>query len=684
MSLGGALAWLRARLMRHPPAGHPVGEPRFLEAKELAKSGRHAEAELALRAILASAPRHAGAQFVLGNVLRLRGDPAGAAQAFEATLRLDSQHVAARYGLAQIERDLGHPARAEALLRQVLAQQPGFSAAAEMLATILAADGRGDTALEVLDALAEGAKQEAPILRLRARIEVRLGRVAEAEAHLRAALALNAGDAAAAGALGLLLATRRQWQAAAELLEQALALRAGSVAEWSALAQASQALGRHARAIALYADVLAQAPGDAVSRVACAVSLYREGRAEEAARHLEQVLETDAADAEVRRKLAMCYVEIGRDREAATLAAQALARDPGLVDAHAVHGLALQHLGEFEAAERAYDALLARQPGHADARWYRARLLLADARWSQGWTDFAWRWDRKASVPRPPLTQPLWQGEPLEGRRLLLYGEQGLGDEIMFVSCVPDLLAAGVDCTLACDPRLASLFARSFPGAQVRGIESTDALVALPCDVQAATGDLPRSLRSRASDFPVHAAYLRADPERIAHWRAQLDRLGPGPKIGVSWRGGTRLTRSVVRSLAPGDLAPVLELPGPTWVSLQYGSVDDDLASLFDTHGIAIHHWCAAIDDYDETAALVSALDLVVSVCTSVVHLSGALGRETCVLVPSAAEWRYGRGGEAMPWYPSVRLFRQTREGDWSGPTGAIRAALISRFGLQK
>jgi len=683
MTRGGALAWLRARLGRPTPASARV-ESKFDSAKELAKAGRHADAEQALQGILRIAPDHSGAQFVLGNVLRLRGDFAGSAHAFEATLALDSGHVAARYGLAQLAIDLGDATQAETLLRQVLAMQPGFVAATAALGALLMADGRTDAALQMVDALPEDAIRQAPILRLRARLAVHEGRAEAAEAYLRAALALAPGDAGAAGALGQLLSGRRQWQEAADWLEKALAQHPGSIAEWRALAQAAQGLGRHARAVEAYARVLDEAPEDTSARIACAISLYRDGRSAQAASHLERVLAAAPADAELMRKLAMCYVEVGRDREAATLAARALALDPALTDAHAVHGLACQHLGEFEAAERAYDALLAREPDHADARWYRARLLLADGRWSLGWEDFAWRWDRKASAVRPALPQPRWGGEPLEGGRLLLYGEQGIGDEIMFASCVPDLLATGAACTLACDARLATLFTRSFPGARVRGIDSPDALASEPCDRQAAVGDLPRMLRSRTKDFPAHAGYLRADPERVEHWRRELDRLGGGPKIGISWRGGTRLTRGGVRSLDPAVLVPVLGLPGLTWVSLQYGAVDADLVALFDAHGIAIHHWPSAIDDYDETAALVSALDLVVSVCTAVVHLSGALGREAWVLTPSAAEWRYGRRGESMPWYPSVRLFRQLAGGDWSGPIEAVRDDLVSRFARQK
>ena len=167
----------------------------------------------------------------------------------------------------------------------------------------------------------------------------------------------------------------------------------------------------------------------------------------------------------------------------------------------------------------------------------------------------------------------------------------------------------------------------------------------------------------------------------MAYWRARLDALGPGAKIGISWRGGTTRTRRRLRSISLGDWRPVLDLPGATFVSLQYHRDAPEEVDAFrrDT-GVAIHHWQDAIDDYDETAALVCALDAVVSVCTAVVHLGGALGRPVYVVVPFSPEWRYGLVGDSMPWYPSVKLFRQREVGEWTGPIAEIRDALRTGF----
>ena len=180
--------------------------------------------------------------------------------------------------------------------------------------------------------------------------------------------------------------------------------------------------------------------------------------------------------------------------------------------------------------------------------------------------------------------------------------------------------------------------------------------------------------------LPIYTGYLRADPERIGFWRARLDALGPGPKIGISWRGGTAATRTAQRSLGPADLLPLLGFPVGGFVSLQYDADAAEVAAL-PTGGSAVHFWDDALRDYDETAALVCALDLVISVCTAVIHLTGALGRPVWVLVPSIPEWRYGVAGTEMPWYPSARLFRQPPGAAWSVVTREVADALGREFG---
>ena len=198
-------------------------------------------------------------------------------------------------------------------------------------------------------------------------------------------------------------------------------------------------------------------------------------------------------------------------------------------------------------------------------------------------------------------------------------------------------------------------------------------------DLQIPMGSLPGLFRNSWDEFPRHGGYLRADPDRVAYWRARLDALGPGPKIGLSWRGGVAATRRHLRCIELEQLLPVMELPA-TFVSLQYGDCADDLSRLRLQHGRSLTHWQDALDDYEETAALTCALDLVISVCTAVIHLAGALGRPVWVLVPAIAEWRYMNRGERLPWYPSARLFRQTQPAVWESAIQRMAEQLSVEF----
>ena len=184
--------------------------------------------------------------------------------------------------------------------------------------------------------------------------------------------------------------------------------------------------------------------------------------------------------------------------------------------------------------------------------------------------------------------------------------------------------------------------------------------------LQIAAGSLACRFRRSAAEFPQHQGFLKADPASVAAWRTRLAALGPGRKIGLSWQGGVGFTGRKRRSLTLEQLLPILRLPGIQFVNLQYTEVREEMRALESRHGVKVHHWQEAIDDYDQTAALVAALDSVLTVCTAIVHLTGALGRPALVMVPFGPDWRYGASGERMIWYPSVRLLRQRRIGDWS------------------
>jgi Tfp pilus assembly protein PilF len=364
----------------------------------------------------------------------------------------------------------------------------------------------------------------------------------------------------------------------------------------------------------------------------------------------------------------------------------ALKQRPDFIDAMLNLGQADLYAGRRAQAIARFDAVLARKPASADralARLNRGLARLALRQW-QGWDDYE---ARKHAWPSRPYRYPEWNGKPAPGKTLLLYAEQGLGDEIMFASCIPEALqrmhVAGGRCVIECSPRLAALFARSFAGAEVHGVQQGAAPdwlgMAGTINLQLAVGSLPGLFRRNAAAFPRRAEYLQADPHKVAVWKARLGALGARPKIALSWRGGTQASRQGRRSIDPALLARSLRHVAAEFISLQYGAVEQDLAA-FRAAGLVVHHWPEAIADYDETAALLCAADLTLSVCTALIHLGGALGRPLWVLAPAHPEWRYGDAGEDMPWYPSLRVLRQSVAGEWQAVLEMAGAELERRF----
>jgi hypothetical protein len=335
-------------------------------------------------------------------------------------------------------------------------------------------------------------------------------------------------------------------------------------------------------------------------------------------------------------------------------------------------------MGDFPRADRTFARVLELAPGYAAGRSDYAHALLARGEFARGWELYESRWEAEGWPDRAAYTQPPWNGEPLAGKRLLVWGEQGIGDQIMFASMVPEVLAQAAACCLTCEPRLAEIFTRSFPAARVvaQGSAEPSTLAGQHFDYQVPMGSLGRHLRRDFGDFPQLRGYLHADPAKTRAWAQRLAALGPGRKIGISWRGGFVGTRRHLRSIDLQEWTPILTVPDARFVSLQYTECAAEREALRARHGIALHHWQQAIDDYDETAALVGALDLVISVCTALVHLAGALGRPAWVLVPAIPEWRYMRQGDRMPWYSSVTLIRQQRIGAWGEVIADVAARL--------
>ena len=426
---------------------------------------------------------------------------------------------------------------------------------------------------------------------------------------------------------------------------------------------------------------------------------------------LELALVHGGDNGAVRNALGAAHVECGDTARAVEHFRRAIALDPDNTDAHSNLGyllfgqmesyaegaalvdraialgaqsakarlnwaMVLQLRGEVDRALEVYDELLDRDPDFAQARLNRGLILLARGDFERGWTEYEAR-KETPGFPQAAVAAPEWDGSDLSGKRIAIYPEQGLGDEIMFASCVPDVLYRARSATLVCHPKLERLYRRSFPAATV--LAQRDG-IKLPAEVDwsARIGSLPRFLRSDLARFPAHDGYLRADPERVRYWRERLAALPGKRKVGIAWRGGLPSTRRNLRSIPLAEWDAVLGVPDVDFVSLQHTDCADEIAAAEESMNARVHHWPEALADYDETAALVSALDLVVSVQTAMVHLCGALGVPAWALIPETPEWRYGESGESMPWYPSVRLVRKAAGEAWPAVIARVAQRLAA------
>jgi len=543
------------------------------------------------------------------------------------------------------------------------------------------------------------------------------GDAAGARQVLERAIAVDPDNPGAHHWLGVVLAGEGAPAAAAHL-ERAIALDPRQFEAYKDLGFLYFLQGNHARAITLYRRALAIAPEPAQARHILGLLLKDTGDRDEGLVHLREAHRLAPKDGALLRSLTVTLVEAGLFDEASATAERAVAHNAESAEAQRCLGYVLQNLHEPARADVHYDAALrlgsddaefhndravvkqdlgrlpeafecyeralAQRPDFPESVFHRglARLLTGD--YARGWADYEARHVVPGMLPARPARFPRWDGAPLDGRTLLVYGEQGLGDEIMFASCLSQAMAAGGECIVECAPKLQGIFTRSFPEATVYAAapdrRMPQAIASRRIDCEMASGSLPRLFRRTLDEFPRHQGYLRADPARVAHWRERLEALGGGLKVGVSWRGGVHRTRRPLRSLTLENWLPILRMPGTHFVSLQYtAGADAEVAQLASSHGAQVAHWPEAIADYEETAALVVALDMVVSVCTAVIHLGGALGRPVWVMVPFSAEWRYGASGDAMPWYPSVRLFRQPAFGQWEPVISSVTAELERR-----
>ena len=324
-------------------------------------------------------------------------------------------------------------------------------------------------------------------------------------------------------------------------------------------------------------------------------------------------------------------------------------------------------LGEFDKARSASEKALKIDPNHLKARHNMGLCHLAAGEWKEGWKLY------EASIGSPHRIawnytgEPAWKGEP-DGT-VVIFGEQGIGDEVCAASMIPDAIKRAGKVIIDCDARLANLFQRSFPDARIYGTRSAKVLNWAEED-QKVDYSIPAMqvgalFREKAEDFPG-TPYLKADPDRVLMWKALWASKGK-PAIGIAWTGGIKETAAMYRRWNHDEMAQIMRTVPAKWVSLQYKDASAEITEFKAKYpDIDLVQYPATLArDYDETAALFASLDAVVAMQSTAVHVAGALGVPCVAGIPKTSQWRYGSTGDSLPWYSCVKLVRQKRLGHW-------------------
>lgn len=402
---------------------------------------------------------------------------------------------------------------------------------------------------------------------------------------------------------------------------------------------------------------------------------------EDAVRSFDTALALDAACLEALNGLGIICKRLGRYDEAMALFERALAispTDPALLRNRA---MLLGVLGRHEDAEQAYRQVLAANPEDADAHFSLGCALLLTGRLSEGWREYEYRWhsnERDAAVKQAVTTLPRWSGEPVsrETSGLIIYTEQGFGDAIQFARYLPMVAERFGKVVLHTRRPLVALFQRSFGRyAEVVSEVTDERGYTHHCPLLS----LPLAFMTVLDTIPARVPYLETDAGKRAYWQDRLASLHDqsGLAIGIAWATGKRGLHKRSFELPPMLLEPLLKLPGIAWISLNKEPLDPALAAAMAQQGLI--DWSGELADFDDTAALISALDLVISVDTAVAHLAGALNRPVWLLNRFESEWRWLLDRSDSPWYPSMRIFRQRRSRDWEAPLNEVACALAER-----
>lgn len=624
--------------------------------------GRLDEAATALQQALAINPRHAESRNHLGVVLGQQGRLDDALASFRQSLELKpgEPEFLNNLGLTLIK--LGKKVEAESTFREILRGKPDDAKARRNLHDLLRGAGRGD---ELVASQQEAVVSQPDSVPARMELAVALlekQRPDEAALLLEEVLRLQPDAAEAHNNLGMARAAGGRRDDAIACYRRAVALKPDFAQAHNNLGIALRQQGQLEAAVASCREAVRLRPDLPEGHNNLGSALEETGRMDEAVACLEEALRLRPDFAKAHNNLAIAYWHQGRLEEAIASCHRAIELMPELSEAHNNLGNVLRDKGMLDEALASYEQAIVIKSDYADPYWNRSLIRLLQGDLTPGWADYEWRWKLASFVVRK-TDRPKWDGASLEGRTLLIDTEQGLGDTIQFIRYAQVVRERAGQVIVVCPKTLVRLLSSCAGIDQL--LTQGDTLPAF--DTHTPLLSLPFILGTTLDNIPAKVPYLTADAELVERWRGEIASF-TGFKIGIAWQGSPKNRTDRLRSMPLAEFEPLARAPGVRLLSLQKGLGTEQIAALngrFDCVDLA-----SRLDNeagpFMDTAAVMRHLDLVITCDSAMAHLAGALAVPVWIALPFSPDWRWMLGRDDTPWYPTARLFRQAKLGEWA------------------
>ncbi|MBM0741934.1 tetratricopeptide repeat protein [Phormidium sp. CLA17] len=677
----------------------------------LKESGSAADAIACYQDAIALNPHYAEAHNNLGISYKEQGKLDEAIQSYQTALRLKPNYVDAHHNLGIIWRIQGKLDKAIDYFRQAIALKPTYIDAHISLGSTLHQQGKLDEAIAQFNHLLTLKPDSADTYNNLAMVLQEQGKVEEAIAAFKQALVIRPDYPGVCNNLGNLLLESDRTEEAIASYRQALALRPTYAEACNNLGNALQRLGKRDEAVAEYHRALELRPNFVEALSNLGAVLRDQKKTVEGISYLEQALSLQPGFAEIYNNLGNAYQELDRLEDAIACYRKAVELKPELAEVRSNLGNMLQYIGEFDeafehfeqaiathtdfagaynnlgiarrnsgdldAAFAAYDRAIELKPDFIEAHWNKALNYLLIGDLENGFAGYEQRFEWSKFIEQNPprnFTQPRWDGSPLDGKTILLYAEQGMGDTIQFIRYIGFVAQQGGRIILECHPPLANLL-QSIPAVEQIIPYGTP----LPAfDVHAPLMSLPFILGTTLENIPADIPYLPSSPSTPSLPSPTSSSPIPASlKIGFVWDGNPQNPYNRSRTCPLELLLPLAQIPGVSLYSLQKEPKPEDL-ELLQAHP-EVQDLRSLLNNFTDTSSLIQQLDLIIAVDTAVAHLAGALGKTTWLLLPFAPDWRWMCDRDDSPWYPTMRLFRQPSYGNWEPVLEALKAALVAR-----